>query len=331
MKGALKMKRVFSGIQPSGVLTLGNYLGALRHFVDRQHEHHAFYCIVDLHALTLPQDPGALRNQVKQLAALYLAAGLDPEKATLFVQSQVPAHSELAWLLQCMSYMGELSRMTQFKDKAEGKDSVPVGLFTYPALMAADILLYDTNIVPVGDDQRQHVELCRDIAIRFNQRFGQSFVIPEHQIAKVGARIMSLDDPGSKMSKSSPNPGSYISLMDDAAVIRKKLMRAVTDTGREIRYDPENKPGVSNLLVINSLCSNRNLSDLEESFEGKGYGDLKKDTAEAVVEMLAPIQKRTAELLGSGEIGTILARGAEKARQVADATLRRVQEAMGLL
>ena len=325
------MKRVLSGIQPSGILTIGNYLGALRHFVDRQHDHDSFFCIVDLHALTLPQDPDSLRKQVKMLAAMYLAAGIDPEKATLFVQSHVSAHSELGWLLQCVSYLGELSRMTQFKEKSEGKESITVGLFTYPVLQAADILLYDTSFVPVGEDQQQHIELCRDIAIRFNQRFGAVFVVPEHQIAKVGSRIMSLDDPTKKMSKSNPSPASYISMMDEPAVMRKKIMRAVTDTEREIKYDPEKKAGVSNLLVINSLCTNRSISDLEQIFEGKGYGDLKKDTAEAVVTRLEPIQEKAKEIMGSGELDMILARGAEKARVVADQTLLRVKKAMGLL
>lgn len=324
------MKRVFSGIQPSGVLTIGNYLGALQHFVKRQDGHESFYCIVDLHALTLPQDPSALREQVRRLAATYLAVGLDPRKATLFVQSHVSAHSELAWLLQCMSYLGELNRMTQFKEKSEGRDSVTVGLYTYPVLQAADILLYDTDYVPVGEDQKQHIELCRDIAIRFNQRFGKVFVVPEHQIPKVGARIMALDDPTRKMSKSSENPGSYVSLMDSPDIIRKKIMRAVTDTDREVRYDPEEKAGVSNLMVINSLCSDRPLPELEIHFSGKGYGDLKKDTADVVVELLAPIAARTKEILESGELDSLLLEGAERAREVAARTLDRVRQAMGI-
>lgn len=325
------MARVFSGIQPSGLITLGNYLGALKHFVARQHEHESFFCIVDLHALTLPQDPEALRQQIRTLAAMYLAVGIDPDKATLFVQSQVSAHSELSWLLQCMSYIGELSRMTQFKEKSEGRESVTVGLYTYPVLQAADILLYDTDFVPVGEDQQQHIELCRDIALRFNQRFGEVFVPPQHQIPKVGARIMSLDDPSKKMSKSNPSPASYISLMDEPEVMQKKIMRAVTDTGREIKHDPENKAGVSNLLVINALCSNREIKELEILFEGKGYGDLKKDTAEVVVSALAPIQQRAREFLAAPrELEAVLAHGADKARQAAAPTLLRVQKAMGL-
>ncbi|MBS3872475.1 MAG: tryptophan--tRNA ligase [Firmicutes bacterium] len=324
------MARVFSGIQPSGILTLGNYLGALKHFVERQALHEAFYCIVDLHALTLPQDPAALREQVRTLAAVYLAAGLDPERATLFVQSQVPEHSELAWLLQCLSYLGELSRMTQFKEKGEGRESVSVGLYTYPVLQAADILLYDTELVPVGEDQKQHIELCRDIALRFNQRFGDVFVVPEHQIAKLGARIMSLDDPAKKMSKSSPTPASYISLLDTPETMQKKIMRAVTDTGSEVKYDPEQKPGVSNLLVINALLSERSIASLEELFVGKGYGALKKDTAEVVVAVLDPLRRRILEYLESPDLDMTMRAGAEKARAVASVTLSRVQKAMGL-
>lgn len=324
------MVRVFSGIQPSGILTLGNYLGALKHFVIKQQADDTIFCIVDLHALTLPQDPAALRKQVRTLAATYLAVGIDPAKSTLFVQSHVPAHSELAWLLQCMSYMGELSRMTQFKEKAEGKETVAVGLFTYPVLQAADILLYDTEVVPVGEDQKQHIELCRDIALRFNQRFGNVLVVPEHHIPKVGARIMSLDDPTKKMSKSNPSPASYISLLDEPSVMHKKIMRAVTDTGREITHDPENKPGVANLLTINALCSNRTIAELEGIFAGKGYGDLKKDTAEVVVSTLEPIQRRIVQLLDSPDLEDMLAHGAKKARALAEPTLDRVRRAMGV-
>jgi len=325
------MARVFSGIQPSGILTLGNYLGALKHFVIKQDTDETVFCIVDLHALTLPKDPVELRNQIRSLAATYLAVGIDPNKSILFVQSHVPEHAELSWLLQCMSYMGELSRMTQFKEKSEGKESVPVGLFTYPVLQAADILLYDTKVVPVGEDQKQHIELCRDIAMRFNQRFGEVLVVPEHQIPKLGARIMSLDDPSKKMSKSNPNPASYISLLDEPGVMRKKIMRAVTDTGREIKHDPENKPGVANLLTINALCSNRTIAELEAAFDGKGYGDLKKDTAEAVVATLEPIQQRVKEILATSELDAALATGAERARSIASQTLTRVKRVMGLL
>ncbi len=324
------MARVFSGIQPSGTLTLGNYLGALKHFVVSQNEHEAFFCIVDLHALTVPQNPLELKQQIRTLAALYLAAGIDPEKATLFVQSQVSAHTELAWLLQCMSYIGELGRMTQFKEKSEERETVSVGLFTYPVLMAADILLYDTKEVPVGEDQKQHIELCRDIAMRFNQHFGNVFVVPEARIPKIGARIMSLDDPTKKMSKSNPSPASYISLLDDEEFIRKKIMRAVTDLGREIAYDEERKPGVSNLLVINALCSGRSIPELESLFLGKGYGDLKKDTADAAVSVLGPIKRRAERALAGSEIDEVLAAGAMRAREAAQPTLLRVQQALGL-
>jgi len=324
------MARVFSGIQPSGILTLGNYLGALQHFAISQHEHDSFFCIVDLHALTVPQDPLELKRQVRTLAAIYLAVGIDPEKATLFVQSHVAAHSELAWLLQCTSYMGELARMTQFKEKSEGRDAVAVGLFTYPVLQAADILLYDTNFVPVGEDQKQHIELCRDIAVRFNQRFGDVFVVPEARIPKVGARIMSLDDPTKKMSKSSSSPASFISLLDEDDVITKKIMRAVTDLGREIIFDEDNKPGVSNLLTINALCSGRTIPELEQLFAGQGYGELKKDTAQAVVSLLGPIRRRVEQLLAGREIDAVLAQGATKANAVSQRTLVRVQRALGI-
>jgi len=325
------MAKVFSGIQPSGILTLGNYLGALKHFVARQYEHDAFYCIVDLHALTIPQDPKELREQIKALAAVYLAAGIDPKQATLFVQSHVHEHSELAWLLQCMSYLGELGRMVQFKEKSEGKEGISVGLYTYPVLQAADILLYDTDIVPVGEDQKQHIELCRDIALRFNQRFGAVFVVPAHQVPKVGARIMSLDDPTKKMSKSNPNASSYISLLDTPDLIKKKIMRAVTDTGSEIKYDPELKPGVSNLLEINSLSSGRNILDLEMLFANRGYGDLKKDTVDVVVNLLEPMRQEILRLQRDADLEVVLAEGAGKARAVASVTLHRVKQAMGLL
>ncbi|MTI96654.1 MAG: tryptophan--tRNA ligase [Firmicutes bacterium] len=324
------MKRVFSGVQPSGVLTLGNYLGALKNFTRVQHEHQCLFCVVDLHALTVPQDPAELRQQVHQVAAMFIASGIDPEVATIFVQSRVAAHSQLAWLLQCLTGFGELGRMTQFKEKSQGKETFSSGLFTYPTLMAADILLYDTNYVPVGADQKQHLELTRDLAERFNKRFGDLLVVPEPLIAKVGARIMSLDDPTTKMSKSNPNPGSFVSLLDEPKTIAKKIKRAVTDTGMEIRFDMEEKPGVSNLLSILSLCTGRSLDELEADFEGKGYGHLKVATAEAVVEELAPVQARYREIIASGELEQILERGAEKARGLAAPTLEKVMTAMGL-
>ncbi len=323
------MKRVFSGVKPSGNLTLGNYLGAMRHFVAMQDDYDCYYSVVDLHALTVPQDPEALRQQAISLAALYLAMGIDPQKSTLFIQSQVPAHAELGWLLQCMSYMGELSRMTQYKDKAQGQESVTVGLFTYPALMAADILLYQTDVVPVGEDQKQHAELTRDIAVRFNNRFGEIFTVPEPVIPKVGARIMSLSEPNKKMSKSSNSIGD-IYLLDEPNVIKKKINRAVTDSEAVIRYDPENKPGVSNLLIIHALCSGESVAALEERYQGQGYGALKKGTIEAVLTVLEPIQARYRALIASDEIHDILAAGAAKAREEAAPTLERVKEAMGL-
>lgn len=323
------MKRVFSGVQPSGVLTLGNYLGAIKNFVRVQHQYQCMFCVVDLHALTVPQDPQVLRQQVKHVAAMFMAAGIDPEVSTIFVQSRVPAHSQLAWLLQCVAGFGELGRMTQFKEKSQGKESFSAGLFTYPTLMAADILLYDTHFVPVGDDQKQHLELSRDLAGRFNSRFGEIFVIPEPMIGEVGARIMSLDDPTSKMSKSNPNPASFIALTDSPDEITKKLKRAVTDLGREIRFDKEEKPGVSNLLSILSLCTGNSIKILEQELEGKGYGDLKKLTAEAVVAELEPVQRRYQEIL-AGDFSQLLQKGAEKANAYANNTLAKVNQAMGL-
>lgn len=323
------MKRVFSGVKPSGNLTLGNYLGAMRHFVAMQDDYECFYSVVDLHALTVPQEPEELRQQAISLAALYLAVGIDPKKSTLFIQSQVPAHAELGWLLQCMSYMGELGRMTQYKEKAREQESVTVGLFTYPALMAADILLYQTDVVPVGEDQKQHVELTRDIAIRFNNRFGEVFKVPEPLIPSIGARIMSLSEPHKKMSKSSNSMGD-IHLLDEPNVIKKKINRAVTDSEAVVRYDPENKPGVSNLLVIHALCSGESVAALEERYQGQGYGALKKGTLEAVLAVLEPIQARYRQLMASDEIYDILAAGAAKAREAAAPTLKRVKEVMGL-
>ncbi|NLY31937.1 MAG: tryptophan--tRNA ligase [Firmicutes bacterium] len=324
------MKRVFSGVQPTGELTLGNYLGALKNFVRVQHDYDCFFCIVDLHALTVPQDPLELRQKVNQTAALFLAAGIDPEKATVFVQSRVSAHAELAWLLQCLTGFGELSRMTQFKEKSQGKESFSAGLFTYPTLMAADILLYDADVVPVGEDQKQHLELTRDLAQRFNSRYGKLLVVPEPMIGKLGARIMALDDPTAKMSKSSTTTASYISLLDDPDTITRKLKRAVTDPGTEVRYDPEEKPGVSNLLAILSLCSGKAIPELESEFSGKGYGHLKLATAEAVIAELAPIQERYRQIMAAANLGEILDRGSKKAATIAAATLFRVQQAMGL-
>ncbi|KIL36122.1 tryptophanyl-tRNA synthetase [Cohnella kolymensis] len=323
--------RVLSGIQPSGQLTLGNYIGAILNYVKLQHEHECFFMVVDLHAVTVPQDPAALREQSESVAALYLAAGIDPSHAAVFLQSHVPAHAELGWLMTTMAYMGELERMTQFKDKAEGKDAVGAGLFVYPALMAADILLYNANLVPVGDDQKQHLELTRDLAGRFNHRFGDTFVMPEPYIPKVGARIMSLDDGTKKMSKSNPNAGSYIALLDSPDEIRKKISRAKTDLGREIVFDPQNKPEISNLMTIYAQLSGQTLEQIQASYDGQGYGAFKKDLAEVAAGALEPLQRKYAEIRSSGEIGRILRDGAERANAVAEVTLRRVKESMGFL
>lgn len=325
------MPRVFSGVQPSGNLTIGNYIGALRQFVALQHEADCLYCIVDLHALTVAQDPVALREQTLNLAALYLAIGLDPQKITLFIQSHVPAHAELAWLLQCTSYMGEMSRMTQYKDKSRGQAQVSVGLFTYPALMAADILLYQADLVPVGEDQKQHVELTRDIAIRFNHRYGETFRVPEVMIPKIGARIMGLDDPGRKMSKSSVNPASYIALLDPPATIRKKLARAVTDSEAAVRFDPGAKPAISNLMAIYSQLAGLSLAELEQRYAGWGYGRFKADLADVVSAALAPVQERYQELRPSGELRRVLGEGAQRAAALAAPTLRSAMEKMGLV
>jgi tryptophanyl-tRNA synthetase len=323
--------RVLSGIQPSGKLTIGNYIGAMKNFVALQHEHDCYFMVVDLHAITVPQEPAALREQSESVAALYVAAGLDPAQVSIFMQSHVPAHAELGWLLTTMTYMGELERMTQFKDKSEGKDAVGAGLFVYPSLMAADILLYNTNLVPVGDDQKQHLELTRDLAGRFNYRYGDTLVIPEPFIPKVGARIMSLEDGTKKMSKSSPNAGSLIALLDSPDEIRKKISRAKTDLGREVMFDVQNKPEVSNLMTIYAQCSGQTIEQVQTTYEGQGYGAFKKDLAEVVVQVLEPIQSKYADIRSSGEIRQILRDGAERAGAVAEATLRQVKEAMGFL
>lgn len=324
------MKTVFSGIQPSGTLTLGNYLGAMKHFVDMQDEYNCYFCIVDQHAITVPQDRLKLRENIRSLAALYLAVGIDHEKATLFIQSEVPGHSQLAWIMQCISYIGELERMTQFKDKSDGKEAVSSALLTYPPLMAADILLYKTDIVPVGEDQKQHLELTRDLAERFNKKYNDIFTIPEVRIPKVGARIMSLNDPHKKMSKSNPNPKSYISMLDDEATIIKKMKSAVTDTEGTIRFNREEKPAVSNLLSIYSLCSGESIEEIEQKYVGKGYGDFKSDLASVVVATLKPIQDRYYQLLESTELDDILDHGASKANEVAARMVEKAERAMGL-
>ncbi len=324
------MSRVFSGVQPTGNIHIGNYLGALKQFVELQDQNDCIYCIVDMHSITVPQDPKELKQHILDVAALYLAVGLNPEKSTVFVQSDVSGHAELAWILMCNSYTGELSRMTQFKQKSKNKESAPAGLFTYPILMAADILLYDTDIVPVGNDQKQHIELTRDIAIRVNNSYGETFVVPDGRFLKEGARIMSLDDPSSKMSKSAPNPASRISLLDSADQVKKSIMRATTDSEGCVRFDPENKPGISNLLTIYSAFSNTGIADLEKQYDGLGYGALKKDLVEVVWNGLEPIQMRFNEIRNSQELLSILRDGAERAGAIAEKTMARVKDRFGL-
>lgn len=324
------MKRVFSGVQPTGNIHLGNYLGALKQFVELQEDHECIYCIVDMHAITVPQDPKELREHILDVAALYLAVGVDPEKSIVFVQSDVPGHAELNWVLTCNSYTGELSRMTQFKDKSKGKESAPTGLFSYPVLMAADILLYDTDVVPVGNDQKQHIELTRDIAQRVNNKYKKTFVVPEGRFMKAGARIMALDDPTSKMSKSAENIHSRISLLDPPNKIKKSIMRATTDSDGIIKYDPENKPGISNLLNIYNVLSGISIEDLEKKYEGCGYGDFKKDLVEVTINALAPIQERYNEIRNSEELIKILEDGARKADAIAQKTMKRVKDKFGL-
>ena len=324
------MTRVFSGIKPTGPVQLGNLLGALRYWVADQAEADTIFCVVDLHALTVLQDPAELRSRTLELAQLLLAIGIDPDQSTLFVQSHVPEHTELSWILECTAAFGELRRMTQFKDKSDNADFVSAGLFTYPALMAADILLYDTDRVPVGDDQRQHLELSRDLAIRFNHRYGDTFVVPEASIPKIGARVMDLQEPTRKMSKSEDSPQGTILVLEDLASVAKKIKRAVTDTETDVRFDPANKPGVSNLLSILGACTGEDPAVIAERFDR--YGDLKTACAEAVVETLRPIQARFAEF-SADPAGTaaILAAGAEKARSIAGPVLERARANLGLL
>ncbi|HEV7419708.1 MAG TPA: tryptophan--tRNA ligase [Mycobacterium sp.] len=328
-------KVVFSGVQPtSDSLHLGNALGAVSQWVGLQDDYDAYFCVVDLHAITLPQDPAVLRRRTLVTAAQYLALGIDPARATVFVQSHVPAHAELAWVLGCFTGFGQASRMTQFKDKSQkqGTDSTTVGLFTYPVLQAADVLLYDTNLVPVGEDQRQHLELARDVAQRFNARFKDTFVVPDVMIQKATAKIYDLQDPTAKMSKSAATDAGLISLLDDPKVTAKKIRSAVTDSDREIRFDPEAKPGVSNLLTIQSAVTGTDLDKLVEGYAGRGYGDLKADTAEAVVEFVTPIKARVDDLLTDpSELEAALAAGARRANDVSATTLQRVYDRLGFL
>ncbi|HZW98630.1 MAG TPA: tryptophan--tRNA ligase [Trueperaceae bacterium] len=334
MESTSDRARVFSGIQPTGVLHLGNYIGALRQWVAGQERRDNVFCVVDLHALTIPEavDPERLGERVRSTAAQFLAAGVDPERSIVFVQSHVREHSELAWLLSCVTPLGWLYRMTQFKSKSEGRESVGSGLLVYPVLQAADILLYDTDVVPVGEDQVQHVEITRDIAERFNHLFGETFVAPRAELPKAGARLMGLDDPEVKMSKSleADRPGHLINLLDDEATVTKKLMAAVTDSGRELRFEHAS-PGVKNLMTIAHIASGRSIEDIEAELEGEGYGTLKRLTAEAVNEMLSPFQRRYREFMDDRQtLEAILARGAARAREIASATLGRAQRAMGV-
>jgi tryptophanyl-tRNA synthetase len=324
--------RVFSGIQATGAKHIGNYIGAMRQYVATQESGDAFFCIVDLHSITVEYDPQDLHDRTLDLTALLFAVGLDPERSTLFLQSHVTAHAEAAWLLSAVTGFGQLGRMTQFKEKGEGKEFVSAGLFTYPVLMAGDILLYQTDVVPVGDDQRQHVELARDVAQRFNSRYGETFKIPRGVFPEVGARIMDLQEPSNKMSTTGGNPQGTVLVLDPPDSIRKKFKTAVTDSGREIRYEPDAKPGVSNLIEILSVTTDRSIADVEASYDGRGYGDLKTDVGEAVVELFAPVQRRYAELRADeAELRRLLRMGADKARETSAPTLRLMYERMGFV
>jgi tryptophanyl-tRNA synthetase len=322
-------KRIFSGVQPTGNVHLGTYLGALKNWVALQHEYESFFCVVNLHAITIRQEPSQLAGKIREVARLYLAAGIDPEVSTIFVQSEVKEHAELAWILNCVTRVSELDRMTQFKEKGKKqRENTTVGLFDYPVLMASDILLYQTDLVPVGEDQKQHLELTRDIAIRFNRDYGETFRVPDPFIPKVGARIMSLDDPWKKMSKSDENPNGSIFMLDEPDVITKKVKRAVTDSGTEIRFDHE-RPAITNLLTIYQLLSGRTREQIEDQFAGKGYGHLKGELAELVVEFLKPFQERVRGIDDS-ELDQLLRRGSDRARDVAAKTINEVKERMGL-
>jgi len=323
---------VFSGIQPSGNLHVGNYLGAIKNWVAMQDDYDNYFCVVDLHALTVAQDAKVLRRKIREVAAIYLASGIDPVKSVVFRQSHVGEHAELTWLLNCVARLGELSRMTQFKDKSQkgSADSASVGLYDYPVLMAADILLYNAHRVPVGEDQRQHLELTRVLARRFNSAYGPSFVVPEPMILKTGARVMALDDSTSKMSKSSSAAGSYVAILDEPDTVRRKIRRAKTDSGAEVTASPD-KPAITNLIDIHAAMTGKTVEEIETDYEGKGYGDFKKDLAEIIVEGLSPIRERALQLLDDPkELDTLLEMGADKAREVAQTTLRDAKSKMGL-
>lgn len=324
------METIFSGIQPSGSLTLGNYLGAMKQFVDLQSDYHCYFCIVDEHAITVPQDRLKLRENIRSLAALYLASGIDHEKATLFIQSEVPAHTQLCWIMQTQSYIGELERMTQFKDKSDGKEAVSAALLTYPPLMAADILLYNTSLVPVGNDQKQHLELTRDLAERFNRKYNDIFTIPDIKISDVGARIMSLQEPTKKMSKSDHNQKATVYMLDEPRRIEKKIKSAITDSDGIVRFDSKEKAGISNLMTILASCTNQTLDQIEKRYQGVGYGQFKQEVADAVIKVLKPIQERYYDIIDTQELDDILDHGAEKASTVANKTLAKAKKAIGL-
>ncbi|NLG82542.1 MAG: tryptophan--tRNA ligase [Bacilli bacterium] len=325
------MKRIFSGVKPSGDLTLGNYIGAISNFTKLQHDYDCLFCVVDLHAITVPQDRQELKKRVKDIAALYIACGIDPNKTHIFVQSEVPSHTQLAWILECHTYIGELNRMTQFKDKAQklGTDGLSSGLYTYPVLMAADILLYDADLVPVGEDQKQHVEITRDIAIRFNNRYGETFVVPEHFIPKVGARIMDLQEPTKKMSKSENDKGCIL-LLDEPSIIRKKIMSAVTDSETQIYYDPQKKPGISNLISIYAIITNKTIDEVVEEFKDANYGTFKKALADKLIERILPIQERFKDIRNSKELDDILDAGRDYAMHLATRKINKVMKKVGL-
>lgn len=325
------MKRIFSGVKPSGDLTLGNYIGAISNFTKLQHDYDCLFCVVDLHAITVPQDRQELKKRVKDIAALYIACGIDPNKTHIFVQSEVPGHTQLAWILECHTYIGELNRMTQFKDKAQklGTDGLSSGLYTYPVLMAADILLYDADLVPVGEDQKQHVEITRDIAIRFNNRYGETFVVPEHFIPKVGARIMDLQEPTKKMSKSENDKGCIL-LLDEPSIIRKKIMSAVTDSETQIYYDPQKKPGISNLISIYAIITNKTIDEVVEEFKDANYGTFKKALADKLIERILPIQERFKDIRNSKELDDILDAGRDYAMHLATRRINKVMKKVGL-
>ena len=323
------MKRMLTGLQPTGVITLGNYIGAIKQMVKNQDEYESFIFVADLHAITASKEDLNLKEKTRSLIALYLACGLDAKKNTIFVQSQNEYHTNLSWILECHAYYGELSRMHQFKEKSKNKENFTAGLFTYPVLMASDILIYDTNIVPVGIDQKQHVELARDIAIRFNNKYGNTFVIPEPVMSKTGTKIMDLIEPTKKMSKSSENQNGVIRLLDDLEVIRKKIMRATTDSDMLVKYDEENKPGISNLINIYSALTNKSISEVEEEFKYSNYGNFKKQVADVVIEEISKIQKRYNEYINSDIIDIILEEGKKKTRMYAEAKLNAVKNKIG--